>query len=148
MESGDEVLLRGTVSPQNPTLEGEVVAMIECQKGSCSQTFPEGGLLVDLNDMQVVIGNSDVMAVSWPIEKEGEVTRRSLKLNDLMVSYGTVETVEPGKIEAELIFAGGGDAFRAEAKRNAILPKFLLVTSLFAAVVIALLPIIAWPEFG
>lgn len=150
-KEGDEILLRGTISPQNPSVDEEFAALVECEGRRCEGRIPEGGLLVDIKDGQVVISNADFAALYWPAAEEGKLTRRTLKAGDLIVSYGTVEAApeaQAGRMQAELVFAGGGDAFRAEAQRNAILPKFLLVTSLFAAVVIVLLPIIAWPEFG
>jgi len=156
LKKGDKVLLRGTLFPTHLIPDSEYLVEVECDGKTCKQTIPKEGLAVDIKDGQVVVTNSDFSALNWPETGEGRISKRSLKAGDSVIIYGAVESVPEvsgegvisGKMQADLVFAGGGDAFRAEAQRSAILPRFILVTSLFAAVVIALFPIIAWPEFG
>jgi hypothetical protein len=159
---GSEVLVRGIVSPSNPPLKGEYRAYIECQDRSCTNHYPVDGLLVDVDGGTILISNSDFSPLAWKEKANPPITYRYLESGGPVVVLGRLESLvslEVGEqpstgnppaanLKADVLFSGAREGFRAQAQRSAVLPRLLLVTNLAAAVVIAILPITHWPEYG
>jgi len=145
-ETGDEVILDGVVSAQNPSSYGEYAAYIDdVRLRSPSE------LLIDLDDGTVAVSNDTYAARNWPSDAG---LFAYLKANDPVSIVGKVERSifllgekkgqEHLSIYADIVYAGEHADFVARAKQRLLLPTGMLAANVIAAIVVVVVPVVFW----
>lgn len=126
-----KVLLIGHVSDQNGVVSRDAVALIDCEK-SCEERLPDD-FKVELADGTALVDDDDYEPVAWRTEIYGGHTTSFLRRQDAIVVVGEAAGSAPKLSDADLLYSGSIDAFRAYASREHAIALTLLVLDLVLA---------------
>lgn len=145
-DSGVEIILDGTVSPENRALYWESIAYIDDQ-----HLYSPSELLIDLRDGVAAITNEDYAPRNWPL---GTGHYPHLAAGERVIVVGTVERsvywAGPNKgqesvsLRAEVIWAGSYISFVERARRRMILPTAMWAANLAAVAILVALSVVFW----
>jgi hypothetical protein len=149
---GDRVLVIGKINLA-PLKEdkSELFVDIQCSQTPCQLVRrSEAGFPILLDDGAINVVNDNYTSLNF--QETLSSPSVAVVVAGILTQYANGGVLLKGNlngtVNAEFIYAGDEDTFRAETQKNAVLPRILLVTSLVATVVVGLLLLAAWPEYG
>jgi hypothetical protein len=140
-DDGAEIIVEGIVSIANPTVISNYVAYTGCDEETCNLGYVPSGMLIALDDGNVVIVNDDFEATAWPAANNPPDDLYSadfLAPGELVIIAGNKETGDG--VHADVVYAGSHAAFVARARRRLVYPAVMLVLNLVGVVTAILLP--------
>jgi hypothetical protein len=143
---GAQIILDGTVSPENQALYWEYIAYIDDQR-----LYSPPELLIDLRDGVIAITNDDYAPRNWPL---GTGYYPHLAAGERVIVVGTVERSvylagpnrgqESLSLHAEVVWAGSHADFGERARQRMVLPTVMWAANVAAITALAALCIAFW----